>query len=185
MGFTILAVISLVPVIVLLPIWISHAFPPPFWMRFSVQPINTAQESFSVHRSTNMLVFEHARHTPRIVGPLASNLSAADAFRRWFGSPAFSMNFVRFKTMSGPVFATGKDGRIGMIGTSQVYLVPYGLLIAAFAILPAWRWLPGVIRRVRSRLAPRPGFCKKCGYDLRASPDRCPECGLPAAVEVR
>jgi hypothetical protein len=59
----------------------------------------------------------------------------------------------------------------------QSFTVPAWLLILAFAILPA----SGVFPFVRRRLGrpPQDGtrMCDRCGYDLRASPGRCPECG--------
>jgi hypothetical protein len=51
--------------------------------------------------------------------------------------------------------------------------VPQPIVIAIVAILPSW-WLRVVIQR---KLRQRSGLCCKCGYDLRASPERCPECG--------
>ena len=51
--------------------------------------------------------------------------------------------------------------------------VPHWWLIVLL-LIPAgvYAWRVIVARRARGA-----GFCGVCGYDLRASPDRCPECG--------
>jgi hypothetical protein len=51
--------------------------------------------------------------------------------------------------------------------------VAHGFLALAFGALPVLRLTRGIRRAVRRRRR----HCLDCGYDLRATPDRCPECG--------
>lgn len=54
-------------------------------------------------------------------------------------------------------------------------VVPYWFLTAVAGAPAAVVLLLRLNRRRRARA----GHCRKCGYDLRASKDRCPECGRP------
>jgi hypothetical protein len=45
-------------------------------------------------------------------------------------------------------------------------------------------WFVTTTKHPRRRIIPS-GICMKCGYDLRATPDRCPECGtIPPKEEI-
>ena len=58
----------------------------------------------------------------------------------------------------------------GGIWAGRIVSVPFWfLLLLAGAGLALWR-----------RKHFRAGLCAACGYDLRATPDRCPECGASA-----
>lgn len=54
----------------------------------------------------------------------------------------------------------------------RTVIFPTWALASVLAILPTLR----LVRRYRKRMT-REGCCTVCGYDLCATPDRCPECG--------
>jgi hypothetical protein len=53
------------------------------------------------------------------------------------------------------------------------FVLPYWSIVSCFAVLPGVH----LLRRLRQSRRRRFGLCMHCGYDLRASGGRCPECG--------
>jgi hypothetical protein len=69
-----------------------------------------------------------------------------------------------------------------------------GAWLATYHFVGLPHWLPLLLvtlpaaaaelrSRARRRRGGRAGLCPRCGYDLRATPDRCPECGAVPAVK--
>jgi hypothetical protein len=70
-------------------------------------------------------------------------------------------------------FAWNTESTAGWLIRDHHLVLPLWFLAITTGLPPAL-WLRAFRRRRRRR---REGLCRRCGYDLRASPERCPECG--------
>lgn len=62
----------------------------------------------------------------------------------------------------------------------------YAISVRWWAIVTIPLILPAIVGVRRYLWGTNPaGQCPKCGYDLRATPDRCPECGSVPAEKIK
>ena len=86
--------------------------------------------------------------------------------------------FVIKRRTAGFQYASVADGVI------RLWRIPFLPIALATAFLPGL----GLVRALRTFDRQRKhasGICPRCGYDLRATPDRCPECGTVPDVSTR
>jgi len=101
-----------------------------------------------------------------------TDLQASGPTWAWLESRGWWTRFVAWTTHPEP--ATLKSANFGFWFGFRIWL-----LFIPFSIFPLW-W---TFRRILRSFQARDGYCATCGYDLRATPGKCPECGVVPKVK--
>ncbi len=130
-----------------------------FWMYWTTDPAGVSKEALGFHTRTYATAPE-----PRLFG---------------YGPPEIPYIF----DWAGFSFGWGSH-TTDASKVRRVIIVPsWAALLITLAHPSMWVFCRHKRYRIRKRL--EAGLCPDCGYDLRATPDRCPECGtVPEKVKA-
>jgi hypothetical protein len=133
--------------------------------------VSGGKEAFGVRSRFGTLCFE----VPTQAQPFAQGVAAPNGIHLTKRNTSRSYAPVLIK-QSAFSFA---DLRIG--GTTRCDFVDYSICVVPYWLLFVLGLTPSLASRIARRIRAgrrSAGLCAACGYDLRATPDRCPECGV-------
>jgi hypothetical protein len=174
--FTVGSALSLLLLIATCTLWVrsnwcsDHLF---WWSPNGYYVLGTARGHFTVQLNPGD-VSGHSTKQHRMEYKRMSTWAAPSSAQAYnYLNPA-----VRFSTYElagmGLYIVHGRSSMSSVTG-----VLPFWIVAASSAVLPVG-W---TVQWFRSRRRRKVGVCATCGYDLRATPDRCPECGTAATPE--
>lgn len=163
--FTIASVSSLVLGVAVAAVWVRS-----YWVHDSIDRWHP-DEGWKVSSNRSAIVFlwwtEHSARD--------------DSGWSWVRNPPSRDDDEAFGFVSNQQYVS-EGGSVVWRNVQWVWF-PHWIAFAAACCLPAIAVL-GSLHRAFRRRRKRGRFCLSCGYDLRASSDRCPECGTPIPLDM-
>jgi hypothetical protein len=112
-----------------------------------------------------------------IVGPAYSGTSDPTGWQRQFPEHRFAVGALMV-VYHGPLFEYNNQTHAATMHGYVWSVSARHWVVAMLLAVPSVSWM--IARYLRARRTQR-GQCPTCGYDLRATPERCPECGTAVA----
>lgn len=170
--FNALVVVSLVLFIATGALWVSS-----YWKSLEVYRDKTAAGEVSLISNRGIVAYWRYWRPPSRHSSPAENRSVNHLIPmqiREQAIPGFTFKQVWLALdLAKPTEFTFRDRR--------AVVVAHWLLATVWSVLPVI-WLVSSRRHRRARRRLRLNLCPACGYDLRATPGRCPECGTTCGL---